>query len=159
MRIGVISDTHNNLYFLDMAVKKMGKIDMLIHLGDNYNDAVKANEIYKLPLEYVSGNNDYGYESIAYQTLILNGKRILITHGHRYRVYYDLNTLYYKALEEKADMVLYGHTHRQSIEWIGNVLFVNPGSPSLPRDGKPGAAVVSIDENGGFDVEMISLIR
>ena len=157
MRIGVLSDTHNNLYFLDMAVKRMGNIDLLIHLGDNYEDAVKANGKYKLPLEYVTGNNDYDYQPIFFKTLILGGKRILVTHGHKYRVYYDLSTLYYKALEEKADLVLYGHTHRQNIEWVGNVLFVNPGSTSLPRDGKPGAAVINIDDNGGFDVDMINL--
>ena len=157
MRIGVLSDTHNNLYFLDMAVKRMGNIDLLIHLGDNYEDAVKANGKYKLPLEYVTGNNDYDYQPIFFKTLILGGKRILVTHGHKYRVYYDLSTLYYKALEEKADLVLYGHTHRQNIEWVGNVLFVNPGSTSLPRDGKPGAAVINIDGNGGFDVDMINL--
>lgn len=158
MRIGVLSDTHNNLYLLDMAVKRMGKIDMLIHLGDNYSDAIKANEIYKLPLEYVVGNNDYDYDPVYFKVLNINGKRILITHGHKYRIYYDLNTLYYKALEERADLVLYGHTHRQNIEWVGNILFVNPGSTSLPRGGKPGAAVINIDDKGSFSVDMINLV-
>ena len=34
MRILIVSDTHGNHRNFDRAVKKAGKFDMLIHLGD-----------------------------------------------------------------------------------------------------------------------------
>ena len=36
--------------------------------------------------------------------------------------------------EADADIVLYGHTHRQVVRRIGRVLVVNPGSAGVGRD-------------------------
>jgi hypothetical protein len=30
------------------------------------------------------------------------------------------------------DVLVYGHTHNSSIKWEGEILFINPGSPTNP---------------------------
>ena len=42
---------------------------------------------------------------------------------------------------------LSGHTHRKTLEQRDGVLYVNPGSPSIPKDGTASFAVY---DNGRF---------
>ncbi|KRQ86146.1 hypothetical protein ABG79_02098 [Caloramator mitchellensis] len=155
MRIGIVSDTHKNLFMLDKAIKLMGDIDLLIHLGDCKEDLIKINTKYNLDYEAVLGNNDFLREGESEKLIVLKGKKILLTHGHKYNVYFGLDRLYYRAAELEADVVLYGHTHVQHIEWINNILFINPGSTSLPRDRNPGCIKMTILDNGEVDIEPI----
>lgn len=156
MRIGVVSDSHGNLYSLDKTLSLMGDLDMIIHLGDNYKDIIKINDKYKKQIEYVTGNNDYSSQPIYEKTITAADKRIFMTHGHKYGVYYDLSRLSFKAQEEKADVVLYGHTHVQSREDYNGVIFLNPGSTYIPRDNKPGGLLLRIDE-GKVECNFIGL--
>lgn len=144
MRIGVVSDSHGDLYSLDRALSLMGDLDMIIHLGDHYKDIIKLNEKYKKLIEYVAGNNDYSGQAVFEKTITAEGVKIFMTHGHRYGVYYDLSRLGFRAQEEKADVVLYGHTHVQSREDYKGIMYLNPGSTSLPRDRRPGGLILSI---------------
>lgn len=155
MRIGVVSDSHGELYMLDKALSLMKNIDLIIHLGDHYKDIIKVNEKYKKGIEYIVGNNDFKGSAEYEKTIVIAGKRIFMTHGHKYNVSYGIDRLYYKGLEENADIVLYGHTHIQHIERSSNTLFLNPGSTSRPRDSKPGCAVVVIDDRGEIGIEPI----
>lgn len=157
MRIGVASDSHGSAFMLERAIKAMGDIDMLVFLGDGLNDLHQIASRYSFDIESVAGNNDFALRGESCKILRLCGKKIMITHGHRYRVNWDLNTLYYAALENEADLVLYGHTHVQSVEWQRNVLMVNPGSVSLPRDMGPGCCVIEIDDAGEFHVNSIRI--
>ena len=50
---------------------------------------------------------------------------------------YGLHDLMEKAKGVRADLALYGHTHRPSQETRDGVLLVNPGSTSLPKGGNP----------------------
>ena len=43
--------------------------------------------------------------------------------------------------EADADIVLYGHTHRQVVRRIGRVLVVNPGSAGEARDPRNGGEI------------------
>jgi uncharacterized protein len=153
MRIGVVSDSHGNLYMLDKAIALMGELDMIIHLGDHYKDIIKVNEKYKKPIEYVAGNNDLKGQADYEKTICVKGKRIFLTHGHKHNVYYGIDRLYFNALEESADIVLYGHTHKQHIERSGNILYINPGSTAQPRDSRPGCVMINIDDKGEIDVK------
>lgn len=58
--------------------------------------------------------------------------------------------------EADADIVLYGHTHQQVAERVGDVLVVNPGSAGDARDSRNGrqlsCAVLDLAEG---DVQMI----
>jgi putative phosphoesterase len=129
---------------LDKVLSQMGELDMIIHLGDDYKDIIKLNDKYKKRIEYVVGNNDFAFDPVYDRVLDVAGKRIFMTHGHKHAVYYDLGRLSFKAQEVYADVVLYGHTHRQSRDDYNGIIFLNPGSTSLPRDIKPGGLVLEI---------------
>lgn len=141
---------------LDKALSGMGNIDMIIHLGDCIKDIININEKYKKPMEYVAGNNDWTANNVYDKTLNILGKKIFITHGHHYSVSYGIDNLYEHALSIGADVVLFGHTHMQKIYYKGDMIILNPGSINFPRDIGPGAAVLTIDENG-VDVNMMRL--
>jgi uncharacterized protein len=157
LRIGVVSDSHGNLFMLDRALSMMKDADMFIHLGDHCFDMDKIAEKYNKPYETVTGNNECVSSPEYEKTLVLGGKRIFITHGHNHSVYYGVDRLYYKGLEEDADIVLFGHTHIQSLNREGNIIILNPGSVSRPRDSMPGCAVITIDGKGEIDVELLRI--
>ena len=50
-----------------------------------------------------------------------------------------------KAKEINADIVLYGHTHESKIDYINGIWYINPGSPSMPRDGFSSYATIEIN--------------
>jgi uncharacterized protein len=155
LRIGVVSDSHGDLYMLDKAVSLMGKIELLLHLGDHYRDIIKLNSKYNYNIDYIVGNNDFAGNIKSEKLILANNKRILLTHGHKYNVNNGFLNLKYKAEEEMADIVLYGHTHKYSLEYVNNTLFLNPGSVSRPRDRNSSAAILDIDSNGEVNIKKI----
>ena len=74
--------------------------------------------------------------------LRLGGKRILMVHSTPWepRGSYVLPTSAEldRFGEADADIVLYGHTHRQVVRRVGRVLVVNPGSAGEGRDPRNG---------------------
>lgn len=155
MRIGVVSDSHGDLYMLDRAISLMGEIDMLIHLGDHYRDIIKVNNKYNYKIYYVPGNNDYISNNEGEKIIEVNKRRIFLTHGHRYNVNLGIMSLAYKAEEEKVNIVLFGHTHRYNIEFNNDIFFLNPGSVSRPRDKSASASILNIDDKGDVYAEKI----
>ena len=124
----IAADTHERTTFLIETIEKLGNIDGLIHLGDHTADAEEVSFVYpKLPIFCVRGNNDWGREP-SEQMLNLQGNRVFLTHGHRYRVKRGLDLLIDAAREKEADIVLFGHTHQGHLERQGNLWIVNPGA-------------------------------
>ncbi|HTV88339.1 MAG TPA: metallophosphoesterase family protein [Stellaceae bacterium] len=70
--------------------------------------------------------------------LRLGGKRLLLVHSTPWQPYgtyvYPNSGLLARFAEADADIVLYGHTHRQLAQRVGRVLVVNPGSAGDARD-------------------------
>jgi putative phosphoesterase len=66
-------------------------------------------------------------------TIEIEGKRIFMTHGHKYSVKWDYNRILAKAEMDNADIILFGHTHVAVIDNAQNVLIINPGSISESR--------------------------
>lgn len=145
MRIGLLSDSHSILDPAFRAIEAMGEIDLLIHCGDHYRDASKIAARINVPVHAVVGNCDSRMDGPAEKLLNLEGVLIYITHGHRYNVKISLLNLYYRALELKADVVVFGHTHVEGYRYgytrapycpsSEGILIINPGSISDPRDG------------------------
>ena len=158
MKIIVVSDTHgHNEPFLEAAIS-IEKPDLLIHLGDYVNDAKKIAKVLDLEFLTVKGNGDYAARNFNEDELVeINGKKLFFTHGHRHHVSYNRDALLKKGMELGADIILYGHTHIPLIEKEGNVLIMNPGSPSLPRqsDRKRTFGIINIDE--WIEVEIIEM--
>jgi putative phosphoesterase len=71
-----------------------------------------------------------------------SGKTLLLVHSTpwepRGTYVYPESGLLTRFGEAEADIVLYGHTHRQMVRRIGQVLVVNPGSTGEARDPRNG---------------------
>ncbi|MGE5614619.1 MAG: metallophosphoesterase [Bacillota bacterium] len=150
MKILVISDTHGDTNKAEEVIKTNGKADMVIHLGDYFRDAQKLAGLFPdIRFEYIYGNSDFLVDNVpAEKVLELCGKRIFITHGHRYSVKWDYSKLFKKAEELNADIVLFGHTHVPDMVKNGKHCILNPGSTSEPRCNRDGSYAIVEIENG-----------
>jgi len=146
MRIGVISDTHRIVSSIDRLENEIKGLDVLIHLGDNVEDIAIIQEFYNGKIINVRGNCDFSTSVPGDIVEEICGKNIFITHGHRYSVKENLSKLRHKALETGSNIVLYGHTHIAKIDFEEGIWYINPGSSSLPRDGAPSYAIISIEK-------------
>lgn len=148
MKILVISDTHGTI---DEAIKiiEKEKPQLIIHLGDYVEDGENIERETGIKVEMVRGNGDIfnkNYEDD--RVLEIGGKRIFITHGHRYRVKYGVMNILYRAEELNADIALFGHTHVPLMLEEAGILVMNPGSLSYPR-GYPKSKTYGIIDTQG----------
>ncbi|MCY6957039.1 metallophosphoesterase [Clostridium brassicae] len=146
MRIGVVSDTHRDKTILPMVVKSLEDVDLIIHLGDNVQDVEEIKKIYKKNIINVKGNCDFGNKCPEEIFKEIEGVKFFITHGHKYDVKYNILNLKYRAEELGADVALFGHTHLSGIEYENGIWFVNPGSPSVPRDRYRSVGLININD-------------
>ena len=152
MRIGVISDSHGDKNAVEKAVKQMAGVDAIFHLGDYAKDGELIKKLHPGQLYVVSGNCDFFTDADTPSELLLEmeGKRVFVTHGHKYGVKDGLNKLYYKGQELGADIVLFGHTHSSQVVRVEEMVLFNPGSVSRPRNTKrPTYGIIEIS-NGNI---------
>lgn len=157
MRIIVISDTHRQQIDLIHSLIDLQKPDVILHLGDNVEDGENLSKIFGIETIIVKGNGDFNSDYPYDRILDLAGKRIFMTHGHRYNVKNSYMSLYYKGLEVKADMVLYGHTHVPLNVNEKGMIIMNPGSPSLPRQMERIKTIGLIEINKEITTEIIKI--
>lgn len=136
MKIGILSDTHNELDRTRRAVELLvGEgVERLIHCGDLANgEIVRACAV--LPLTFVFGNHDAdmvpelraaaedcGANCLEWGgTIELAGKRIAVAHGH---LTSDLRPL----IAAEPDYLLFGHFHAQIDSREHPVRRINPGA-------------------------------
>ncbi|BEU87712.1 metallophosphoesterase [Selenomonas sp. TAMA-11512] len=153
MKIGIMSDSHNNRYAVEWAVARAGDVDLWLHAGDCVPDATYLGLLSSVTVENVAGNTDWPDGKTPDDLVVeAEGHRIFLTHGHIYGVRSTLEMLVDAAEREGADIAVYGHTHVVLQELIqgsgGEVLVINPGSISQPRDGKPPAFMIMTLEAG-----------
>lgn len=146
MRIGVISDTHRSICSIEQLGDMVRGLDMIIHLGDNVDDISIIEKYYKGKIINVRGNCDFSTSTPYDRIEEVCGKKIFLTHGHKYGVKENLLKLRYKALEADATIVLYGHTHIGQIDFEEGIWYINPGSVSEPRDGARSFAIINIEK-------------
>ncbi len=133
MKILIVSDTHGKNQNLVHTLERVSPIDLLIHLGDLEGGEEYIKSIAGCPVEMVSGNNDF-FSGLPKETVTRIGKyTVLLTHGHRYNVYYTTANLKEAAVRNHADIVMFGHTHMPMIDVRDKIWLINPGSLSLPR--------------------------
>lgn len=153
MKLLIFSDTHGYLDRAREVLKRIGnKMDAVAHLGDHDLDAMDLQrEFPALPFHYVRGNNDFSVATPSKKMLYVQGRKILLTHGHKQRVHWNPDTIGYWAEEQGADAVLFGHTHQPYYDDRSRVLMMNPGSISIPRGGLPTFGILTIEENGRME--------
>jgi putative phosphoesterase len=126
-------------------MKHFTDVDCLLHTGDHHEDLDYIIKKYKVKALGVRGNCDWRGAADILKGFA--GRKIFLCHGHQYNVKLGLNSIYYKGLEKKADIVIFGHTHVPLYTTENNLVLLNPGSTSLPRGGSAkGCAVLELGE-------------
>lgn len=146
-RIGIISDTHDNLDRVRLAVKVFNQqgVEKVVHCGDIVAPFV-LNEFKSLnsPLVIVLGNCDgdrlalkeraeeLGFTIFDTQTeLMVAGKKLFVTHQPITPI-------------PQCDFYIHGHTHRVRYE-LGNPVIVNPGEAGGWLTGRSTIAILNTD--------------
>jgi len=143
----VLSDTHGVIDKALAIYEKLQGVDMIVHLGDMVNDAVKISKITGKETISIKGNNDFFNSKEDFQILSTEYGNLLLTHGHRQNVKYNLNNLLYKAEELNCKAAFFGHTHMPLYAESKGIYLLNPGSLTFPMDGSNGSyAVVNISK-------------
>ena len=143
MRIGVVSDTHNNLTNVRRIVElfAQARVERVVHTGDiTQPKTLRALAELGRPVVGVFGNNDEGERQslleaaddlgmqLADAPLELEwaGRRIVVVHDPR-------------ELEGRLaghDVALHGHTHEQRIDRSTGCLVFNPGECAGHLEGR-----------------------
>lgn len=147
MKVLIVSDTHrkNENYFV--AVERE-KPDMVIHCGDAEGSEYALTETAGCPVYIVLGNNDFFSNLPRELDLDIGPYKVWVTHGHNYYVSMGSEHIRREALIKGVNIVMYGHTHRPVVDQSGQVIVVNPGSLSYPRQEgrRPSYVVMALDE-------------
>lgn len=161
MRIGVISDSHDHMTYLQRAVEALNdhQVELALHAGD-YVAPFTVNALQKLacPLKGVFGNNDgerlglakrigeIGQVQVQPLFLDLAGVRIAMVHEPESVEAFARSGLYH--------LVIYGHTHQQELKTVGDCVVLNPGEVCGWLTGRATLAIVELP---ALKVEMITL--
>lgn len=136
MKIGVISDTHipfRGKRIPGIVLDSFKGVDLIIHAGDIVQKDVLTTLAKIAPIKAVSGNVDpiELKKSLPEKLeLELAGYKIGVIHGHNVRghLMYALSYVF-----PEADIIIFGHTHKQCNQLIDGQLHFNPGSPTDKR--------------------------
>jgi hypothetical protein len=121
MKIGVVSDTHGLLR--PEVLPALAGVDQILHLGDVGDPAILKALEKTAPVHAIRGNIDRdGPCSHLPET------DVLLFEGHYLYLLHDLGTLRLDPVAAKFSAVLYGHSHRPSIDRRKGVLYFNPGA-------------------------------
>ena len=153
MKILIVSDTHGRHQNLETVLEKEKPLDMLIHLGDVEGGDDYIRLVAECPLEVVAGNNDF-YSNLPIERILQIGKyNVLLTHGHYYYAHSGNEQLKSAGRRNKADIVLFGHTHRPFFLEEKDIIVLNPGSLSYPRQSRrePTYLIMEIDEKNNLN--------
>lgn len=147
MKVLVVSDTHrkNDIY---LNIVKLHKPDMVIHCGDAEGAEYLLTEAADCPVHIVLGNNDF-FSSLPRELELEIGKyKVWVTHGHNYYVSMGNEYIKREAIARGVDIVCFGHTHRPVVDKDTEVIAINPGSLSYPRqeNRRPSYIIMEIDK-------------
>ncbi len=173
MKIGLISDTHSAGSGRDLPTavfEALQGCDLLLHCGDLECIGVLDYLEELAPVLAVRGYED----PVEPGDRLASVSRIVEVAGVRVGMVHDiqwptpaiattpdgtglvwpesgLKDLLSKKFGGEVDVVVFGDTHEEMVEWTNGVLFVNPGSPTYPgRRHAPGSlgtvAVLAIKE-------------
>lgn len=134
--IGIISDTHDNVFAIKKAVDifKKKNVELVLHLGDIIAP-VTILYFKDLRTKFLLGNCDGDVENIKkrineidgeflgiFSELELRNKKIALLHGQ------DTKKLNELILTNQYNYILHGHTHVKRNEKMGITRIINPGA-------------------------------
>jgi putative phosphoesterase len=160
MLIGILSDSHDNVPYLNKAVEifNQKQVGHVLHAGD-FVSAFTSKPFSNLKCKFagVFGNNDgdklllkAGFKNIGeiyddvYEDIIDNKKIILF---HRETLVEEI------AGSRKYDIIIYGHTHRVDLR-EGKPLIINPGECGGWISGKSTIAILDTEKMKAEIIEL-----
>lgn len=177
MKIGVMSDTHGSLLYFEKALDTLSECDIILHAGDilyhgprndlpdGYNPKGVISKINELDNILIArGNCDADVDQMVIKHPIqgpyvlsqFGEARILINHGY---VDSKEETIK-KAKSMGADILILGHTHVKELFIDENLIVINPGSTSIPKDGSHSVAIIDMLESShelDLDINLIDI--
>ena len=154
MKIGVVSDTHNNIANVKKIINifNYNRVDYVIHTGDITNTkTLEQCSSLRANLIGVFGNNDreetglqdkakeLGFQFLEPPSSIkLNGREIAIFHEPEPIDDYIKNN-------SSVDLILHGHTHRYREESFNETKIFNPGESAGIIKGKNAVGLVDLN--------------
>lgn len=150
--IGLISDTHGLVR--PSVFDALAGVELILHAGDVGSGVL--DELRAIaPVRAVAGNTDpIGDPELPPMIeLVRDGIRIHVSHGH------EVGTPTAEKLLAKytADVIVYGHTHRQLVVRAESRWVVNPGAAGQRRFKlKPSVGRLTI-RRGKIDLEIVEL--
>ncbi|MBV9304293.1 MAG: metallophosphoesterase family protein [Acidobacteriaceae bacterium] len=134
MRLAVISDIHDNLWNLSLALMAVHDCDALICCGDLCSPFV-IDELgrFERDIHVVFGNNDADLYRITTRALKYKNCQL---HGELFESVFDERRVLVNHFDYLArpmsksrdyDVVCFGHNHELEISHEGDCLLINPG--------------------------------
>jgi putative phosphoesterase len=154
IEIGLISDTHGLLRA--EVHEALAGVSMILHAGDVGPQEILDELALIAPVHAVLGNTDAPWVlHLPHEQIIeADGVRIHVSHGHEVGRPGGARLV---AAYPEFDVLVYGHSHVQKIERVGEVLVVNPGAAGHRRfDLHPSVARLTITD-GRAEVTVIEL--
>ncbi|MBO3768137.1 MAG: metallophosphoesterase [Thermoproteota archaeon] len=166
MKIGVISDSHDNLPMIRRAVSRLNseeRLEYVFHAGDIISPfAAKEFLSLKYPVFFTFGNND-GERLMLKDILVSSSKgkllwpkitielekyKIALLHGE------DESVVEALAKSGIYDVVIYGHWHKVVSRLVNNTLIINPGELCGYLTGKSTLAIVDLETKSAEILEL-----
>jgi putative phosphoesterase len=151
MKIGVVSDTHGLLR--PEVAPALAGVERILHLGDVGAPSILKSLAKIAPVTAVRGNIDK-----SGQCTRLPETDVLLLEGHYIYLLHDIGTLHLDPAAAKFSAVLYGHSHKPSIDRRKGVLYFNPGSCGARRFHLPvTVGMLTIEAGAAPEAQVIDL--
>ncbi len=121
MLVGVLSDTHGLLRPEVLAV--LAGVGHILHIGDVGDEAILLALGQIAPVTAIRGNVDRHGACAA-----LPATEMVTVEAKTFYLVHAIEDLDVSPAAAGIDVVCFGHSHRDSIEWRDGVLYLNPGS-------------------------------
>jgi putative phosphoesterase len=159
MKVGVLSDTHVPAAAPSLptgVLEAFRGVDLILHAGDIGALSVLDQLRVLAPVEAVAGNVDGpDVQAVLPRRRVLSLGRFVVglTHG-KYRL--DEQQEMVRKEFGTVDLIVYGHSHRPFWGKVGDVLLLNPGSPTDNRH-TPYHSVALLNVGDELSAEIVRL--
>jgi len=148
MKIGLISDSHDNLPKIAKAVRFFHrvKVGFVFHAGDFIAPfSIAKLDILKCDWRGVFGNNDGETLGLlrASEGKIMPGPLRMELAGRKIIMVHDIQQI--NKDSEGASLIIFGHSHQPQIIKDNNRLLINPGECGGWLSGKSTVALVDLE--------------
>ena len=151
--IGLISDTHGMVRA--SVHEALAGVELILHAGDVGGDAILDELEVIAPVLAVFGNTDAPFDPRLAESIEreIGGVRVHVSHGH------ELGSPTPEKLLERyaADVIVYGHTHKQLIVNVDGRWVINPGAAGQRRFRLTPTVARMTVKNGAIEVALVDL--